>query len=83
MVGRLKDRPTADLVVLALTAIIGLVIVCTLIGVLMSEIINPNTDVAPVVRALFDITGSLVTGVIGYIGGRAVGQAAAGESTSE
>ena len=69
---RWRNRPAADLVVLALTVIVGLVIVLTMAAVLVVKLNNPEADTSNAVRSVFDVTASLVTGIVGYIGGRSV-----------
>lgn len=70
----LKSRSTVDLVVIGLTLIIGFVIVGTLIGIILIELIHPEVDTESLVRVESEILGVLVGALVGFIGGRSVGR---------
>jgi hypothetical protein len=67
-------RTTVDLVVLGLTGIIGFVIVATLIGIVLIELISPETDTESLVRIESEILGVLVGALVGFVGGRSTGR---------
>jgi len=67
----IRDRPTPDLIVMWLAAIIGTVVLGTLAVSVLSVIRNPDADIEGTLAFVGDMTAALMTGVIGYIGGRA------------
>lgn len=77
----LTHRSTVDLVVLAVAFIISFVIVVTLLGVILIELVHPETDTESMVRMESEILGVLVGALVGFISGRNVGRSEAKEVT--
>lgn len=69
--GRVRTRPTTDLIVLFLTGVVGIVLVGTMILTAVTLWRDPEADVTGQIRFMTTAVSSLMTGVIGYIGGRA------------
>lgn len=67
----LRERPTPDLIVIFLTGVIGSVVLGTLLVSVLIVIRNPTADIESTLGFVADMTAALMTGVIGYIGGRA------------
>ena len=67
-------RPTIDTVVLLIAVVISFVIVASLIGIILIELIHPETDTEPMVRMESEILGVLVGALVGFVGGRQVGR---------
>jgi len=76
---QLRDRNTPDLVVLAITLIIGFILVLSAISVLVLELVHPEADTIEIVRVEGEVLGVLVGALVGFIGGRATGRAEATE----
>jgi hypothetical protein len=71
-----RERPTSDLVVLALTAVVAFVVVATVIGVIVWEIIAPGSaNIEAVSRRVGEITNTLIGAVVGYLAGKGSGAA--------
>ena len=70
----LGSRSTIDLVVLGITFVIAFVIVTSLIGIILIELIHPDTDTESLVRMESEILGVLVGALVGFVGGRSVGR---------
>lgn len=70
----LKSRSTIDLVVLGITFVIGFVIIFSMIGIILIELINPEVDTDSMIRLESEILGVLVGALVGFIGGRQVGR---------
>ena len=68
------SRSTVDLVVLGLTAVIGFVIVFTLVGIILIELIHPEVDTESLIQVESEILGVLVGALVGFVGGRQVGR---------
>lgn len=71
---KLRDRSTADLVVLAIIAIVGAILILSAVSIILIELIHPDTDTEPIVRVESEILGVLVGALVGFIGGRATGR---------
>jgi hypothetical protein len=68
---RLRDRPTADLVVLFLAVVVGIIVIATVALLLISELVHPGTATySGVVRSLSDVTNTLIAAIVGFIAGR-------------
>jgi hypothetical protein len=67
----LRDRPTPDLIVIWLAGIVGAVVIGTLLIATLVVIRNPEANINDELAFVADMTAALMTGVIGYIGGRA------------
>jgi len=71
---RLVDRSATDLVVLAIVVIIGFILIFGAVGIVLIELIHPETDTDPLLRVESEILGVLVGALVGFIGGRATGR---------
>ena len=74
----LRDRSTSDLVVIFLTAMVGVIMILTLIAVIVVAVVNPEQDVTATFRFIANLTNTIVGGVIGYVAGRNVKSANGG-----
>ena len=70
MVERLKDRPTADLIVIFLTGVVGIVLIGSVIAMLIAFLWRPEADITTAATRVATIVSSLVTGIIGFVAGR-------------
>lgn len=68
---KLNERSTPDLIVIWLAGIVGLVVFGTLLISVFILVRNPDANIDDELGFVADMTASLMTGVIGYIGGRA------------
>lgn len=69
MMTPIRDRPTADLVIIALTGLIAAVVVLTLVAVIVVAIAKPEQDVTATFRFVANLTNTIVGAVIGYVAG--------------
>jgi hypothetical protein len=69
---RLRDRPTPDLIVLALTAVVVLVLIVTVFALVVTEIWYPDRDQTDLAKRVGQIMSSLVAAIVGYLAGRGV-----------
>jgi hypothetical protein len=67
---RLRDRPTADLVVLGLALVVGFSVVATTVGALLLRIVDPSADLTKIGARLADVTNTLIGAIVGYLAGR-------------
>ena len=72
---KLRDRPAADLAVLGIVFIVGFILIAGVVGIVIIEVVHPEFDSEPLVRAESEILAVLVGALVGFIGGRAHGQA--------
>lgn len=70
----LRNRPTADLVVIFLAGIIGFVIITGVIGALVLALVRPGVNPVSIVNLIGDVTNTLIGAVVGFIAGRNVPQ---------
>jgi len=75
--GALRERSTTDLVVLAITVIVGVVLVSGALAIILIELLHPETDTDSLVRLETEILAVLVGALVGFIGGRATGRSEA------
>lgn len=67
----LLRRATSDLIVMALTAVVGFVVVAGIVGSIVWEILSPHdADLAELAKRLGDITNTLIGAIVGYLAGR-------------
>jgi Na+/H+ antiporter NhaA len=69
---RLRDRPTPDLIVLALTAIVIMVLAITVVALVITEIWYPERDQTELAKRIGSIMSSLIAAIVGYLAGRGV-----------
>jgi hypothetical protein len=73
----LRNRSTTDLVVLAIIAIVGVILILTSVGVMLVEIFHPEVDTDPIIEAESEILAVLVGALVGFVGGRHAGRSEA------
>jgi len=70
----LRDRPTADLIVLFLAALVGLYVIGSMTFIAVTSLTDTGNDAASLlINRLGSIVNSIVGAVIGFVGGRGVG----------
>lgn len=69
---RLSDRPAPDLIVFALTALVGVILFLTTIAVIVSSLWFPSHDVSVLSGTIGRIMASLIAAIVGYLAGRGV-----------
>ena len=69
---RLQDRPTPDLIVFCLTAVVALCVVGLVMALLVSSIWFPEHDLASLSQRVGTILSSLIGAIVGYLAGRGV-----------
>jgi cytochrome c biogenesis protein CcdA len=70
----LKNRSTIDLVVIMLTATVGLTIVFAAMGTILGKVINPQLEVARAAEIIAGTIQTVMGALVGFIGGRATGR---------
>jgi hypothetical protein len=68
----MRDRPTADLIVLALTGLVAVILTLTVLSLLVSEIWYPDRDLGMLADRIAAIVSSLIAAIVGYLAGRGV-----------
>jgi uncharacterized membrane protein len=68
----LKGRPTADLIVIFLTAVVGFVLVATAIVGLILKATDDTHETSDLLALEGDVIKGFTTLIIGYIAGRGV-----------
>jgi hypothetical protein len=69
-----KDRSTFDIVVILLTATVGLTMVLVVAGVIMLRLFRPEVDVKGAGTVIGNVLTTLVGALVGFVGGRATGR---------
>jgi len=69
-----KNRQTIDIVVIMLTAMIGLVLLITVGGIILLKFMRPEVNTEEAGGAVRDIVTTVVGALVGFIGGRAQGR---------
>jgi hypothetical protein len=67
-------RPSVDIVVIILTGIVGLALLLMTLGLVIAKIVNPTADVSHLSSQLGNMMQTILGGIGGFIGGRAVGK---------
>jgi VIT1/CCC1 family predicted Fe2+/Mn2+ transporter len=68
----LRDRPTADVIVLGLTAVVGFVIVVITALAVVAVFTGHVSSVSTVLKSVGDLTNGLIALIVGYVAGRGV-----------
>jgi hypothetical protein len=68
---QLRDRSTADLVVIFLAACVGAIMVASVIGFIMLEIFAPEKANDTLALRITTLTSNLIGVIAGYLAGRA------------
>lgn len=69
----IKTRPTSDLIVLFLAGLIGIYLIGSMGFILVTTITGHDENLGLLINRLGAIVNSIVGAVIGFIGGRGVG----------
>jgi len=69
-----KRRSAIDLVVIMLTATVGLMLVLSVIGVFILRLKYPDADTSRAAEAVAGLIQTIVGALVGFIGGRATGK---------
>lgn len=69
---RLRDRPTPDLIVLFLAAIVGVLMIGAMFSVVYLEAVHAAVDLDKLSSRLADVTNTLIGAIVGYLAGRGV-----------
>ncbi len=77
----LGRRPTADIIVLILTAVVGLVVLFVAAVAIGGLLTGHATDVKELIQTVGDMISSLIAVIIGFVGGRGVQQNGNGNGT--
>jgi len=71
----LRERSTADLIVIGLTAVVGFVVLSAVIGAVVWRIADPNADLTGLVARVGDLVTTIIGVVAGYLAGKGEGYA--------
>jgi hypothetical protein len=66
----LRERPTADLIVIVLTGVVTVILLIAVVGVILLEVYRPETDIQALAARVGTLVSSLVGAIVGYIAGR-------------
>ncbi len=69
---RFRDKPTADLIVIFLAALVGIIMLLMSITLIVVEIWYPDHDITTLATRVGTLTSSLIGAIIGYLAGRGV-----------
>jgi hypothetical protein len=69
-VSPLRDRPTAELIVIWLTGLVAFILVISIIGIFLLAIFRPEVDIVGLTARVATLTSSLIGAIIGYVAGR-------------
>ena len=69
-----KKRSAIDLVVLMLTATVGLMLILSVVGVFILRLLHPEADTSRAGEAISGLIQTIVGALVGFIGGRATGK---------
>ena len=67
---RFRDRPTADLIIIALTGVVSVIMLVSIAGLVLIEIFVPDTDISDLAQRVGTLTSSLIGAIVGYVAGR-------------
>jgi hypothetical protein len=70
----MKDRSTFDIVVILLTATVGMTMVLIVSGVIILRLVRPEVDVKGAGTVIGNVLTTLVGALVGFVGGRATGR---------
>jgi len=69
-----KRRSAIDLVVIMLTATVGLMLLLSVVGVFVLRFTHPEVDTSRAGETVANIVTTIVGALVGFIGGRATGR---------
>jgi hypothetical protein len=70
---RFRDRPTPDLIVMFLAAIVGVLMIGAMLSVIYLEAVHAAVDLDKLSARLADVTNTLIGAIVGYLAGRGAG----------
>lgn len=70
----LGNRPTADLVVLMLTALVVFALSLLMVGAIAARFVYPHVEMKEAAELTINTISTIVGALVGFIGGRAVGK---------
>jgi hypothetical protein len=70
----LGNRPTADLVVLMLTALVVFALSLLMVGAIAARFIYPHVEMKEAAELSINTISTIVGALVGFIGGRVVGK---------
>jgi hypothetical protein len=70
----LKNRPTADIVVLLLTIMICGVMLVIATGTIIAKVMRPDMEVGRAAEAINNMLSTIIGALVGFISGRAYGR---------
>lgn len=79
----MASRPTSDLIVLGLTAVVALSVVAVVIAMIWVKVAHPEDDASELGRQVGQFISSLIAVIVGYVAGRGVNTASPGEQRAE
>lgn len=69
---RFQDRPTADLIVFFLAAVVGVILIAMTFIVVISAIWFPDHNITLLTQRVGTLVSSLIGAIVGYLAGRGV-----------
>ena len=69
-----KKRSAVDLVVLMLSATVGIMLILSVVGVFILRLMHPEADTSRAAEAVSGLVQTIVGALVGFIGGRATGR---------
>lgn len=69
--GRLRERPTLDVIVIIFTLVVATVITSSVLGVVVLEVVNPDGDHEQIVELIDTQIGTILGALLGLIAGQA------------
>ena len=66
----MRNRSTADLVILALTAVVCFVVVVSIVGVFALSFVHPELEISSLTQRIGTIVSQVIGVIVGYIAGR-------------
>ena len=70
----MKNRPTIDIVVIMLTAVVGMLLILTTVGLIAFKMYRPDADITRGAELIANTMTIVVGALVGLIGGRAAGR---------
>jgi hypothetical protein len=69
---RIRDRPTPDLIVFALTGLVIIILLLSMITLVIAQLWFPERNVSVLTDRIGQLTSSLIAAIVGYLAGRGV-----------
>jgi hypothetical protein len=71
----IRDRPTADLIVLVLALVVAVVVIFCTVFVLVIAVTHPTSNVGEAFKRVVELCNSLIALLVGFVAGRGAGGA--------